>query len=236
MIKRFVPIFVFLIFVFSFTATYSYALDNGISDKADILSPSDETQINAAIVEFEKTCGAEVLIYTHINGYFDAYKYSSQNIVILEIEYEYGEYFYELYLFGEADRRIDYSESDRILDNPDVYDNIKSENFKEGILEFLLSTKKAYLGKYQEPFYETLLISFLIAVSIALLVCGVVVYSYKRKLKSASYPLDRYASLKLRSSHDVFLGSNVTRTRINTSSGSRGGGSRGGGGGSRGRR
>ena len=60
MIKRFVPIFVFLIFVFSFTATYSYALDNGISDKAEILSPSDETQINAAIAEFKKTCGAEV--------------------------------------------------------------------------------------------------------------------------------------------------------------------------------
>lgn len=233
--KAFIPIVIFLIFIFSVMPVGTYAFENGIDDKASVLSSSDEAEINIKIAEFENKCGAEILIYTHNSSNFNAYQYSSRNIIILEIEYEYGEYFYELYLFGEADRLIDYSESDRILDNKKVYDNIKSGNFKEGILAFISASEKAYLGKYQEPFYETLLISLAIGVSVALITCGIVFSAYKVKLKSEIYPLERYASMKLRSSHDVFLGSSVVKTRVNTSSGSRNGGSRGGGG-SRGRR
>ena len=45
-----------------------------------------------------------------------------------------------------------------------------------------------------------------------------VVCSYKRKSRSAQYPLDRYASMKLTSRADIFLSRHVTRTKISSSS------------------
>ena len=58
---------------------------------------------------------------------------------------------------------------------------------------------------------------------------GIVLYKYKKKLKSPIYPLNRYANLQLDYATDHFLGSSVTRTRVSSSRGGRSGGSRGGG-------
>ena len=63
-------------------------------------------------------------------------------------------------------------------------------------------------------------------------VLGVVLF-YLKKQHGVSYPLDRYAKLHLTHREDRFVGSHVTRVRVqssNGSGGSRGGGSRGGGG------
>ena len=240
MIKRvtlFISMLLLLLLSFSLTASAISDKQN-IHDKAGILTDNDEAEINAAIEEFEKNCNVDFVLVTHISSYLDPLEYGSRNFIVLEIEYEYGEYYYELYTYGDAYTKIEDSEADRILDNNAVYKNIKGEKFKDGILAFIACTQKAYSGNYQEPFWQTLLIAFSIALGVSLAICGAVIYSYKRKLKSASYPLDRYARLDLKKSDDIFLGSRVSRVRINTSS-SRGGGGRsggGGGGGSRGRR
>ena len=61
--------------------------------------------------------------------------------------------------------------------------------------------------------------------------------SYRKKRHGESYPLSRYANLQLTESVDHFVGSFVTRVRIQSNSGSSGGGGGGGfSGGSRGRR
>lgn len=43
-----------------------------------------------------------------------------------------------------------------------------------------------------------------------------VICSYRRKSRSAQYPLDRYASLQLTNRADIFLSRHVTRTKISS--------------------
>lgn len=43
-----------------------------------------------------------------------------------------------------------------------------------------------------------------------------VICSYRRKSRSAQYPLDRYASMKLTNRADIFLSRHVTRTKISS--------------------
>ena len=59
-------------------------------------------------------------------------------------------------------------------------------------------------------------------------VLGVFLY-YRKKQHGDSYPLDRYAKLHLTDAQDRFVGSYITRTRVQSNSGGGGGGgSRGG--------
>ena len=58
-------------------------------------------------------------------------------------------------------------------------------------------------------------------------VLGVFLY-YRKKQHGESYPLDRYAKLQLTEAEDRFVGSFVTRTRVQSSSSGGGGGSHGG--------
>jgi uncharacterized membrane protein len=86
---------------------------------------------------------------------------------------------------------------------------------------------------------RTICVSLILAALISGGITGIIIYNYKKKLKSPIYPLSRYARLELNSgaSLDVFLGKTVTSVRIRSSSGgSRGGGGGGFSGGSRGRR
>ena len=49
---------------------------------------------------------------------------------------------------------------------------------------------------------------------IALGVCIAIVVSYKRKVKSPTYPLTDFTSLELTSRSDLYIGKTVTRVRI----------------------
>jgi uncharacterized membrane protein YgcG len=93
----------------------------------------------------------------------------------------------------------------------------------------------------QESVLRTVMISLVLALIFSTIPVIIIIVKYKRKAKGTSYPLERYASLYLHDNRcsDNFMGSFVTRTRINTSSGTRsggGGGRSGSRGGSMGRR
>ena len=158
----------------------------------------------------------------------------TDDLALLLIEYVGGVYYYELFLYGEADRVINYETSDSILDDPSLYAAIKSGRVREGALRFVRLTETAISDGRSSAKTRVIVISILISLLSGIAAVGGVYFSYKRKLKSPIYPLSKYARLSLDYHSDDFLGSSVTRTRINTSSGS--GRSGGGGGGSRGRR
>ncbi len=138
--------------------------------------------------------------------------------------------YYEMFTWGIADTVVTDNSVDSILDFSEVYDNIKGGDFYDGIIAFTEQTVGC-IKSYRTGLIFGIIIFSLVAAAAAM---GIVLYTYKKKLKSPIYPTSEYAELNLTAHSDLFLGKTVTRTKINTSSGS--GGRSGGGGGSRGRR
>ena len=235
MMKKFSLALVFIFITASFFTLSASALsdDTRIYDKAGIIE--DEVRIEAALSNFEAECGIPIRLVTTVgeNSYDLAelgFVYG-ENLIVLEINfYNYtNTYYYYLDTFGDAYDKISDSEVDRILDADAVYDNIKGGRFADGVEAFAKLTSKAYLGKLQEPMWNTILVSLIIASVIGAVTVASVIYTYKRKLKAPIYPLERYARLNLSSGDcsDIFIGSTVSKVRVNTSSGRSGGGSRG---------
>ena len=235
MMKKLSLALVFIFITASFFTLSASALsdDTRIYDKAGIIE--DEVRIEAALSDFEAECGIPIRLVTTVgeNSYDLAelgFVYG-ENLIVLEINfYNYtNTYYYYLDTFGDAYDKISDSEVDRILDADAVYDNIKGGRFADGVEAFAKLTSKAYLGKLQEPMWNTILVSLIIASVIGAVTVASVIYTYKRKLKAPIYPLERYARLNLSSGDcsDIFIGSTVSKVRVNTSSGRSAGGSRG---------
>lgn len=152
------------------------------------------------------------------------------NIVLLIIES--GDYvnYYEMFTWGVADTVVTDSAVDSILDDNGVHKNLKGGDFAPGILAFIDKTVDS-IKSYRTGLIIGIIVFALVAAGVSV---GSVIYVYKKKLKSPSYPVSDYADLNLTEHTDIFLGKTVTRTKISSSSS--GGGRSGGGGGSRGRR
>lgn len=164
----------------------------------------------------------------------------SSNIILLIVTLDRGTYYYDLYTWGDATRKIPHHEVDYILDQPQVYDNIKSGELEAGVSAFLRYSKEAYCGLVG-PFYIKLaVISLLFALIVGFAVCASVYRSYTVKKRSVDYPLEQFAKMELTHKEDVFAGSFVTTRVIRSNNGSSGGGfsgsGHGGGGGHRGGR
>ncbi len=239
-IRRILPLIVIFITLFCFLSVGASAYgEKRVYDNSNLIS--NEAAVEAYLAEFEEKTGVKIRIITTHDQYFALSEVglkSGESAIILELIRSGGVYYYELYTYGDADGRILDTEVDRILDNGEVYDNLKSGNFEGGIKAFCDLTEKAYSGNLQEPVWKTILISTVLAFVIGGIVVACVVIKYKRKQKEPSYPLDRYARLILDplARRDEFMGSRVIKTRVNSSSGGGSGGRRSGGGGSRGRR
>ncbi len=154
------------------------------------------------------------------------------DVIILEIELVDSTYYYELYTYGDAYSLISDSDADYILDYDDVYYSIKGGQLANGITAFVSVCSETITSNRESARASAIIWPIVIGLLAGGIAVVCVIVKYKRKLKSPSYPLSKYATLNLTYSDDSFIGSNVTRVRINTSSGG-GGGRRGG---SRGRR
>ena len=141
-----------------------------------------------------------------------------------------SEWHYDIYTFGESQKALTNGDIDKILDAPEVYNNLKSGRIAEGANAFLTVCQKT-MAKRARSRRVTPIVCALIFGSVAGggSVLGVVI-AYRRKRHGESYPLDRYARLNLTDCRDIFVGSHVTRVRIqsNTTGGSHGGGGGGG--------
>ncbi len=238
----------FLGFVFAFLflilPLFASAAETRVYDASGMISAEEKAVLEAELAEASRECGFEIKFMFHDDVVSSAYLSESlmlnilsadedDDLAVILIEREHDGYYYELFLYGEPDSLIDWDRSDEILDTPLAYSSIKSGKLADGARVLITATedtvKAIRSDRWAGVIATTVIITLLSGGGTAL---GIFL-SYKKKQKSPSYPLSKYASLNLTGASDDFLGSSIVKTRVSSSS-SRSGGSRGGG--SRGRR
>lgn len=156
-----------------------------------------------------------------------------------------GQYYYDMFTYGAAYDIFTDRDVDRILDDPEVYQNLKfpenGTDIADGVLRFT-SLCQEVIERYHEkelarqkraPFVALLCGAIVGVLAAGGSMLGVFLF-YRRKCRGTSYPLDRYARLHLTHCQDTLVSNYITRVRIQSSGG--GGRSGGGGGGHRGGR
>ena len=208
-------------FVFDDGALLSEDAEQELSDLAE--QASERTDCDFYIATYKSNLyiddylGIEFLREHRLSEY--------SNIVLLVITKDRGTFFYDLYLYGDAERKFAQSEIDLILDDDDeVYDNIKSGDLESGIEAFLKIATAAYEGQIGGYYLKLFLISLAFALFFAFITCFSVYKAYTAKRRSVDYPLERYAKIELTEKDDVFVGSFVTSRVIRTNNGGYGGG------------
>lgn len=232
---------IFLLFIL--LSLPASATQSRVIDKGNLLTAQEVAGIEASLAGLTEKTGASAFLVT-TRGYetLDSMRSelgvgSGDNVILLVVTLDGGTYYYDLYTSGAADSAIRSGEVDDILDDYDVYYNLKDGNLVAGVAAFADVTAKAYLTdttRGTRIFWSVLL--GLVAGAVPVIIVSA---KYRRRVKSPIYPLSRYASLNLTASNDLFIGSHVTKTRIQSSSSSSGGHSssgHGGGGGHRGGR
>ncbi|MGM9683811.1 MAG: TPM domain-containing protein [Eubacteriales bacterium] len=231
------------------TALYAAPVEKHVYDDAKYMSESQINELEIKASELSDKSGASLIVATYGGSYYEGDDFCRKNsistkddIVLLIITKSSGTYYYDIYTYGDAYSNISNTEVDRILDASDVYDNIKSGNIADGASAFLTRAEKAYSGLLWASPRVPIICGVVTALIVAIAITVGIIVSYKKKQRSASYPLERYTTMNLVGKEDIFLGSSVTKVRINTSSGGSGGSgggggsSHGGGGGHRGGR
>ncbi len=147
------------------------------------------------------------------------------------------EYEYETYTLGDMSRYISDKEYKKIDLDDTLYDNIKSENLPTACERFISLVGDRAVTMYDpKPPREVTYVDRLIVIGIALalgIAAGVtpvviIIVRYKKKNKSASYPLQDYTRLYLTHQRDLFLDKSVMYVRVAPSGGGRSGGGGGG--------
>ena len=209
-----------------------------VVDEADLLTEAELSRIEAA------DCAYPVYLFLPDTAYYDDYedveRYTermmqrqgiseSSDVVILAVYYT-DEWHYDLYTYGQANDEISNREVNRILDADGVYGNLKAGRIADGFLAFTAEVTAACGPKRGAALVEGILICLAVGAVCAGAAVLIVVLRYRMKIRKTNYPLDRYASLRLQQSNDVFTGTTVTRRKVSSSSGKSGGGggSRGG--------
>lgn len=150
----------------------------------------------------------------------------------------FDKHYYDMYTYGEAYKAFSDDEIDRILDDTNVYGYLKRGDIVNGFDAFHAACSailEEHWHERQERLARAPMTALLTALVVGVLAGGLSVLGvflhYRKKRHGESYPLDRYAKLNLTEHSDVFVGSYVTRVRVqsNSSGGGRSGGSRGGG-------
>ncbi len=234
---------VLAVLLFSLLSVISLAEEQRVYDGNGILSSAQMQSLESSLAEAESKSGIPHKLVID-DGIYNSYSREDKllsrigfrggdDLIVLLIGHDGFEWRYELFTYGEGYDALSDSAVDRILDDPAVYDNIKEYgNVYEGAAAFAVASPREMERSRSNAFVAVIVVSVILALLCGGGAVGYVVYKYKRKLKSPIYPVSQYATMSLEHSNDAFIGSNVVRTRVASSSrgggGSRGGGSRGG--------
>ena len=212
-----------------------------LTDEADLLSSSEEAQIERMTQDLSERLQCKVALMTYRSDlsydnfigtdFLSRYGMSaSDDLILLIVKQEGGFYYYDLYLYGMGERMIAEEEVDPLLDDENVFNNLKSGRIEAGLRGFLNAVEPLCTNETlrPNPYWRAFPVALLISLAVGVILCVIVKVSYTMKRKSVDYPLDRYAKLELTEQSDVFTGTHVTRRKISSDSGSSGG-SRGGG-------
>ena len=233
--RRFILLVVTIMIVLSLSMPAYAEPDKYIYDHASLFNEDQCAELEEKAKGLFKSYDAEFYLVT-----VDIYRYTGEdfcyengidmdtdNVIIMVINAsDPKELYYDIYTYGNAYDKISDSEIDHIVYHDEVYGNLKSNVAFDGAMAYFNYSSKAYGGHLAAPASDIIVTSLLIGVAVALIVCISVYANYKTKEKSVKYPLSKYAKLSLTEEHDIFVGKNVTRTRIQSSSG--GGGRSGG--------
>jgi hypothetical protein len=188
-----------------------------IHDSYDCLTESDEVRINEVIKKAENKVNALFLVEIYNCGIASIPKEgesivrsfglrTENNIVVLEIYYMrnitaelFGEepytHHYKMYTYGYPHKQITDEEVNAILDNENVYNNIKSGNYADGIVAFIEETVKAMPEKRVEDAFKTneddttdIFTPILLCVSGVLFYGGIFASSIIRKRRGLNNP------------------------------------------------
>lgn len=221
-----------------------------ISDKYNRLSSSDESRINSAIREAESEVSAIFLVAVYDVGkdipsgkkIVSSFGFDPEiaNIVLLVIKYDSSvesvggeakktqKHKYEMFTYGAPHRAITNREADGILDNEDVYDNLKGGNFATGAVAFIRESVRAIQdeGMSSSGDSSPWFIVLLVGIGVALVIAIVAIVVGKKQPATAENLTPAKAKGKKNGKSDSY------HTR--SYGGYRGGGSSGGFGGSTG--
>ena len=171
------------------------------------------------------------------NGYSSA----NRNVIGLVIWYNGSRYETELYTYGDMSRYIS-DESIAELKGEIDADATTGRPYAAAQTLIVRSAQLLAEGKAAHPTKtngQKLLTTVVVGVAVGIVAGGVavlvVVLRYRKKNRSASYPLGQFARLTLTLERDIFLYHTVTKTAIPTSSGGGSSGRSSGGGRSSGR-
>ena len=241
----FVSLLLSLVFSFSSSAQEDYFIDN--SEELQSLEDAFEGKLRALSEQY----GIDFLIYAYeFSSYgtqYGDYKEDSEilnefnlslnaDCILLVLEkYSYtGEWHCFLSTYGRgydviSDREVEYLMRDGGIMDYTLSSDI--HQMSDGIGRYLEYIEKATI-KDAVPLYTRLWIPILLGALGALIAFLSVFISYKRKVRSDTYPLKEFTNMDLTYSDDQFTGTTVTRRHVPRSSGSSrsggGGGSRGG--------
>ena len=226
-----------------------------VLDSDDLLTPGERSVLESEVRAAADAagCAFSVVFYRSAGGsdsylgedYLEDYGLSdSADLVLLVVTLEDSGrdlpgdgYYYDLYLYGSASRRILQGEANAILDAGAVYGPLKSGRLAEGTGAFLeLAAAEYGNGDYERsPYLRALPVAAVIALAIGGVSCMLVKRSYSVRHRPVEYPLEHFARLELTAQEDRFVGSFVTKRVISSGHGGGGGVHRGGhrGGGSR---
>ena len=221
-----------------------------VYDPSHMLNASEAADLTALLDRLSAENGVEMYLATYLadgpydDFYGDDYCHRVKDIedtdaVLLVVTYERlnDTYYYNMYTYGEANYAINQKEVNYILDDYDVYDNLKGGRVHDGCEAFFTLSAQAYTGRVGMAWGVIIFLAAAISIGIAFAVRGAVVAAYRKKKATVDYPLDRYARLELTHESDAFVREYTTRSYSPRSSSGGGGGSRhGGGGGHRGGR
>lgn len=249
-LKKSVPLaLILLCLVACFTLPLAAADTGRIHDPASMLGVSERATLEARMDELSRTYGVEFYLATYrANGRYDDFigdeycrdirNLRGMDAVLLIVTYDEwdGEYYYDMYTYGDANYDINQKEVNYILDKREVYNNLKGGYVGEGAAAFFEWSAKAYEGRVGASWALIIIVSAIISLIIGCAVRAGVVAAYKKKNASVDYPLDRYAKLELTHECDTFVREYTTRTYSPRSSSGGGGSRHGGGGGHRGGR
>ena len=232
------------------TLPLSAAESERVYDPAKMLNATESAQMAALLDRLSAEHGVELYLATYqADGpyddfYGDDYCHRVKDIegtdaILLVVTYERlnDTYYYDMYTYGEANYAVNSKEVNYILDDSDVYNNLKNGSVYAGCEAFFTLSAQAFTGRVGMAWGIIIFLAAAISIGIAFAVRGAVVASYRKKHASVDYPLDRYARLELTHESDAFVREYTTRSYSPRSSSGGGGGSRhGGGGGHRGGR
>ena len=231
------------------TLPLSAAESERVYDPSDMLNATEAAELTAILNRLSTEHGVEMYLATYLakgpydDFYGDDYCHRVKDIedtdaVLLVVTYERlnDTYYYDMYTYGEANYAINQKEVNYILDDYDVYDNLKGGHVYDGCEAFFTLSAEAFTGRVGMAWSVIIFLSAAISIGIAFAVRGAVIAVYRKKKASVDYPLDRYARLELTHESDSFVREYTTRTYSPRSSGSGGGSRHGGGGGHRGGR